>query len=148
MRWLMIQLLVIYKNKPTDRKILDIELEEFIYRFFPSKKKFISSIYLITDKDSVLEKEYFLYGIAQELIDDFDKNISLLTKAKELLVENKILGIAIADDSIQKERKETCHKNICKKYDSENNKCLACGCNISTKIVFLSSYCPKNLWKT
>ncbi|MCA9496646.1 MAG: hypothetical protein KC589_06885 [Nanoarchaeota archaeon] len=144
----MIQLLVIYKNKPTDRKILDIELEEFIYRFFPSKKKFISSIYLITDKDSVLEKEYFLYGIAQELIDDFDKNISLLTKAKELLVENKILGIAIADDSIQKERKETCHKNICKKYDSENNKCLACGCNISTKIVFLSSYCPKNLWKT
>lgn len=144
----MIQILVIYKNKPTDRKILDIELEEFIYRFFPSKKKFISSIYLITDKDSVLEKEYFLYGIAQELIDDFDKNISLLTKAKELLVENKILGIAIADDSIQKERKETCHKNICKKYDSENNKCLACGCNISTKIVFLSSYCPKNLWKT
>lgn len=148
MRWLMIQILVVYKNKPADRKILDIELEEFIYRFFPSKKKFISSIYLITDKDSVLEKEYFLYGIAQELIDDFDKNISLLTKAKELLVENKILGIAIADDSIQKERKETCHKNICKKYDSENNKCLACGCNISTKIVFLSSYCPKNLWKT
>lgn len=144
----MIQLLVIYKNKPADRKILDIELEEFIYRFFPSKKKFISSIYLITDKDSVSEKEYFLYEIAQELIDDFDKNISLLTKARELLVDEKILGIALSKEDIQKERKETCYMNICKKYDSENDKCLVCGCTISKKVIFLSAYCPKNLWKT
>lgn len=144
----MIKILIIYKNKPTDKKILDIELEEFIYRFFPSKKKFISSIYLITNKEDIGETEYFLYDIAQELIDDFDKNISLLTKAKELLLNDKIFNIPIASDEIQKERKETCHENICKKYDEDKDKCLACGCRISKKVIFSVAYCPKNLWKS
>ncbi len=144
----MIQILVIYKNKPTDRKILDIELEEFIYRFFPSKKNFISSIYLITNKDKISEKEYFLFDNAKELIDDFDKNISFLTKAKELLIDDKILGIGIASTNIQKERKEICHSNICKNYDLKNDKCLVCGCGVSIKILLSSAYCPKNLWKT